>query len=70
MTKIGPTGQYPDGKLAPDDHGELAIGFAIDPATRTIIIRFGQLISWVGLTADAADELAAKLTDMARRART
>lgn len=65
--KIGPTGQFPGGKIDPDDQGELAIGLAIDEVRELIIIEFGAHVAWLGLTPQQAIALAADLKDKANK---
>jgi hypothetical protein len=54
---FGPTGDFPRGKLRPDDEGGLNIGIAHD-SDGTVIINFGTDVSWLGLPPDQAREFA------------
>lgn len=47
MSKFGPTGKFPRGKLLESDEGELKIGIGI--IDRTIVIKFGEPTAWIGL---------------------
>ncbi len=49
---IGPSGQFPKGKLNEDDQGELTIGVATDKEKKTVIINFGKRVAWIGLPAE------------------
>lgn len=53
--KIGPTGQYPDGKLMDDDEGELTI--AVWHKDKNVVISFGTHVSWIALPPDEAIRL-------------
>ena len=55
---LGPTGQYPYGKLNPDDEGEIRIAIAHDPHNRTVVIDFGKPVAWIGLPPQHAREFA------------
>jgi hypothetical protein len=52
MTKLGPTGRFPQGKLNPHDEGGLAM--AIGQEAGKVVVKFGKKIAWIGLDADAA----------------
>lgn len=41
-TKLGGTGQYPQGKLGKDDEGELRIAMAADKRNKKVAIDFGK----------------------------
>ncbi len=64
-TKIGETHQYPYGKLAPDDEGELAVALATDRRQGVIRFSFGKPVEWLALPAKHARELAALLLEKA-----
>lgn len=44
---LGATGEFPQGKMSPDDEGELALGVTHDQDT--VQIRFGKEVAWLGL---------------------
>jgi hypothetical protein len=58
-----PNRAYSQGRIAPDDDGDLAIAVAADPDHRTIIIRFGKPTEWIGMSADHARHLITLLQD-------
>jgi hypothetical protein len=58
---LGATGQFPRGKLAEEDEGEIKIAIAADPKSQTIIIDFGKPTAWIGFTAEQAIEIAETL---------
>jgi hypothetical protein len=60
---IGPTGEYPEGKLAEEDKGE--IQFAIFVYEGKVVLDFGAPVAWVGMPAAQARELAAVLLQVA-----
>ena len=49
MPKLGPTGDYPEGKLNGDDEGGIAIGVAYDPEKDVVVVNFGKLVKWVAM---------------------
>jgi hypothetical protein len=57
---LGPTGDFPHGKLNADDEGGLmiAISHAEYPAGETVMIQFGTKVSWIGLPNEMAIEFA------------
>ena len=64
--KIGPTGQFPDGKLVDHDEGELV--FAINHLKGKVVIDFGKPVHSVGMTPHQAVALANTLIRKARDA--
>jgi len=63
----GPTGEFPEGKLAPEDKGSLT--FTIGAKNGKVIIDFGAPVSWIGFTADQAFEIAMELAKIAAEAK-
>jgi len=59
--KIGPTGEYPDGKLGEDDEGEIRFGVALDRANGIVQVDFGKPVAWLGLPSAAARDLGLSL---------
>lgn len=57
--KIGPTKQYPHGKLNPADRGEIVVGVRVEKDK--IVVDFGTDLSWVALTPESAIEFATVL---------
>jgi hypothetical protein len=55
MFDIGPTGEFPEGKLGEHDDGEITI--AVSSRSGNVIVEFGSLISWLGLSPAQAREL-------------
>lgn len=60
---LGPTGKYPDGKIADNDEGEIKIG--ITTMKERIVIDFGKPIHTVGFEADQALSIASVLVKRA-----
>lgn len=56
---LGPTGEFPQGKLNDDDEGELTIAIGIENGK--VVIRFGKEVAWLGMDADGARGMAASL---------
>jgi len=61
--KLGPTGQFPQGKLTPHDEGELRI--AIGTENGKVVMHFGKEIAWIGFDPEQARELARSLIEKA-----
>lgn len=49
---FGATGQFPRGKHAPDDEGELRVG--VTHVGATIRVDFGKPVAWLAMSADEA----------------
>jgi len=60
---LGPTGQFPGGKLNKADDGEIRISVGLE--SNKVIIAFGKSICWIGFDATQAKELAASLVKFA-----
>jgi hypothetical protein len=56
--KLGPTNEFPEGKLNPTDEGALLLGVAWDPKSKNVIINFGTPVSWLGLPREHAVQFA------------
>jgi hypothetical protein len=54
---LGPTGEFPDGKLDETDEGELQIG--ITHREGQVILAFGKSIAWLGFPPAQARAMAA-----------
>lgn len=57
MSDLGATGQFPDGKLNPNDQGELRFGVAKD-ANGNVHVNFGKDVSWFSRPPATAVEFA------------
>lgn len=53
---LGPTGDYPRGKLSPDDKGGLNI--AVTHRDGAVIINFGTPVEWFGMPPEQAIDFA------------
>lgn len=62
---IGPTGQFPDGKLRPDDDGELAIAIGHQKRNGQVFLEFNTPVRWTAMSPAAARGLAALLMNHA-----
>lgn len=62
--ELGPTGHFPDGKLADNDEG--GIQFGITTIGGRVVIDFGKPIRTIGLTRDESVRLANYLFEKAR----
>lgn len=57
---IGPTNEYPKGKLNAADKGELSMGIYVKDDS-VIVIEFGNSVRWLGLYPEQARQLAKAL---------
>ena len=53
--QLGPTKQFPEGKLTDKDEGEIA--FAIGVVNKKVVINFGSPVAWFGMLPSQAIEL-------------
>ena len=67
QANIGATGEFPQGKIAKDDEGEIA--FAIGHRTGKVLIEFGKEVAWIGMDPLQVIALANSLIAHARKAR-
>ncbi len=67
--KLGPTGDFPEGKLNPSDEGGLNIGVAFDPSTQQVIINFGTPVRWIAMSPQQAKDFASLIISKAKRRR-
>lgn len=59
-------GEFPDGKLSPDDEG--AIAMAVGHVAGRVKLSFGKPVAWLGLRPQEVVELAQLLIDHAKAA--
>jgi len=59
-------GEFPDGKLNPDDSGAVAMAVGVEAGR--VVMRFPKPVAWIGMTGDEAFELAQCLLRHARNA--
>jgi hypothetical protein len=62
--QAGPTGKYPEGKLTPDDDGELNIALSI--YKNRVGIAFGVPIIWIAMKPQQAVDFAQGIIKRAR----
>jgi hypothetical protein len=65
--RLGATGQFPEGKLADNDEGEIRV--AIGQQNGKVVIDFGKPVAWIGFTPEQAEEIAVTLREHALEAR-
>jgi hypothetical protein len=63
MNRPGPSGQFPQGKLRPDDKGGLAV--AVSRRGDQVFIDFGTAVTWLALPASDCESLAVVLLKQA-----
>lgn len=61
---LGKTSRYPEGKILPEDEGEIRIGFGVKDGK--VIIDFGGPVAWIGMTPQQALKMAQSLMDCAK----
>lgn len=61
---LGPTGEFPEGKLRSDDEGEIQI--AIGTHNGNVIIDFGGPVAWIGLPPAQAIAVGEAIIERAR----
>jgi len=47
--KLGATKQYPEGKLNPDDEGELRFAVTTDLSNGVVVMQFGKPVKWLAV---------------------
>lgn len=62
---LGPTGEFPMGKLSDEDEGELTIAITADPKTQRVILNMGAPTAWIGFTYEQAMALSESFRDRA-----
>ena len=60
---LGETGRFTHGALTPDDEGELR--YAVTASGGKVIVAFGTLVEWIGMTPRMARQLADALNKWA-----
>lgn len=61
--RLGPTGQFPLGKLTAHDEGEIAL--AIGTKDGNVVLDFGSQVVWIGFTPTQARLIAQSLNEKA-----
>lgn len=64
--RLGPTGEFPDGKIRRDDEGQIRL--AITHREGNVIIAFGSPVAWIGFDPEQARQIAALLIEHAEKA--
>jgi len=65
ILNLGPTGEFPHGKLTVDDEGQ--IQFSVGIKDDKVIMDFGTPVRWIGMTADDAREVGKTLIKHAKK---
>lgn len=50
--------RFPDGKISPDDEGELSFAIAADHSKQVVVLRFSKGVDWLGLDKSSALNMA------------
>lgn len=48
--------EYPEGRISADDDGAFAMMIAVDPKTRTIVVKYPYPTQWIGLKLNDAEQ--------------
>lgn len=64
---LGATNQFPDGKLTPQDEGEIQLSMAT--VDDKIVLNFGKPVAWIGFTAEQAYNLGRLFIKRAKKLR-
>ena len=62
--KLGPTGDFPNGKLNAHDEGGLRLAVGVEGAN--VVIAFGKPVAWLGMPPAEAVQLAEMIIKHAR----
>lgn len=55
--KTGSTGNFPEGKVAPDDEGELKLAVFVDGTQKVVGMDFGKSVKWIAFNKEDAKNL-------------
>jgi hypothetical protein len=58
---IGPTGNFPEGRISAEDEGELSIAIAVDAENKVIRFELGKDVAWLAFPPALAREIGQKL---------
>ncbi len=64
--KLGATGEFPDGKLAEADEGQIRFAIAADKHNNVVHVDFGKPIQWLAMKPKQAADLGQLLCEKAR----
>ena len=65
--KPGPTGDFPEGMLGPNDEGGLNIGIAANAKDGQVHVQFGGPVAWLAMPPHMAIQLAVNLIGAATK---
>ena len=64
---LGPTGDFPEGQLNPQDEGGLQLAIVGDTDNNVLTIHFGTPVAWFAMSPDDAIELGNKIIENANK---
>jgi hypothetical protein len=64
----GPTGHFPQGKLRPDDEGEIKVAILADVKHQIVILEFGKPVAYLAIRADQVPAVVEALLQKAEQA--
>ena len=67
LAEVGPTGQFPEGKIDKSDDGEIKIAVGVQDGK--IVMEFGAPIEWIGFTPEQGQEIGMLLIKRSAQAR-
>ncbi len=65
LQQIGPTGEFPDGKMYPEDQGELTLAIGLDEEKKLVVMLFGTSLTHLGMQPEQAIAIADNLINQA-----
>ena len=66
LEKLGKTGKFPEGKITPQDEGEIMM--AVGSKDGKVILDFGTPVTWIGMNPMQAKQLGMSLIQQAEEA--
>ncbi len=63
--RLGPTGKFPDGKMFPEDQGELTLAIGLDEEKKLVVMLFGTSLTHLGMQPEQAIVIADSLINQA-----
>lgn len=63
MEKLGATGEFPKGKMHPEDEGQIKLGVTV--RGNKVLLMFGKPITWLGMDPEDARKIALALMECA-----
>ena len=65
--KLGATQLYPEGKLNPDDEGELRFAVTTDLSNGVVVMQFGKAVKWLAVQKELAIAIGKSIIEHAEK---